>query len=404
MLDDCSIASPVALSSRSQAHSKTVRNYISYTTASSSPSDHLQHVLLLLLKLLQDDISRLLGDHVCRDSRKSARNLGENRSVNDTQTSSPAYPKARIKDSHFVIIGTNGARRRGVVAPSSVLCVLRDAFLGSDILTGEDLLDLDELALERVAGEVDGLVERGEVLLVVADTSVEVVVDDLRGVQGICGAELDGPCVVARVGLEDRPGEPVVVGRGVDAVAGEVTAEVDGAAEDEEIELVVLGYAGLVEHGGTDAGGGVDAAVAEDGCLPTLQALVLGAAVESAAAECDEVGGSFALDVDLVVVLEVGADTGKVDDDGDVKLLKLGGGTDTAELEELRRVVGSAGDDDLARSSCGSSDASIAAVLGAGLVEILTVEELDTSGARRRRLVEGDLGYVAVGPDIWSPR
>jgi hypothetical protein len=104
------------------------------------------------------------------------------------------------------------------------------------------------------------------------------------------------------------------------------------------------------------------------------------------------------------VVLEVGADTGKVDDDGNVKLLKLGGGTDTAELEELRRVVCSAGDDDFAGSSCGSGDTGIAAVLGAGLVEILTVEELDTGGARRRGLVEGDLGYVAVGPDICHPR
>jgi hypothetical protein len=104
------------------------------------------------------------------------------------------------------------------------------------------------------------------------------------------------------------------------------------------------------------------------------------------------------------VVLEVGADTRKVDDDGNVELLKLVGGTDTAELEELRRVVCSAGNDDLTRSSCGSSDTSIAAVLGAGLVEILTVKELDTGGARRRRLVEGDLGYVAVGPDIWPSR
>ena len=70
----------------------------------------------------------------------------------------------------------------------------------------------------------------------------------------------------------------------------------------------------------------------------------------------------------------------------------------------LRRVVCSAGNDDLTRSSCGSGDTSIATVLGAGLVEILAVKELDTSGTRGRRLVEGDLGHVAVGPDIWPPR
>jgi hypothetical protein len=127
----------------------------------------------------------------------------------------------------------------------------------------------------------------------------------------------------------------------------------------------------------------------------------LSTAVESTAIECDEIRGGFALDIDLIVVLEVSANTGKVDNDGNVKLLKLVGRTDTAELKELRRVVCSTGDDDLARSSCRSSDTSIATVFGAGLVEILTIKELDTSGARRLRLVEVDLGNVAVGPDIW---
>lgn len=104
------------------------------------------------------------------------------------------------------------------------------------------------------------------------------------------------------------------------------------------------------------------------------------------------------------MVLEVSANTRKVDNDGNIKLLKLVGGTDTAELQELRRVVCSTSNDDLARSGCRSSDTRIAAVLRAGLVEILTVKELDTGGARRRRLVEGDLGDVAVGPDICSSR
>jgi hypothetical protein len=133
-----------------------------------------------------------------------------------------------------------------------------------------------------------------------------------------------------------------------------------------------------------------------------LQALVLGTAVESTTIECAEVRGSPALDVDLVVVLEVSANTGKVDNDGNVKLLELVRGTDTAELEELRGVVCSTGDNDLAGSSGRSSDTSVAAVLGAGLVKILAIKELDTGGARRRRLVEVNLGNVAVGPHIWS--
>jgi hypothetical protein len=202
------------------------------------------------------------------------------------------------------------------------------------------------------------------------------------------------------VGLEDGPGEPVVVGSGVDAVVGEVTTEVDGATEDEEIKVVLLSDAGLVEHGGADTGRGVDATVAVHGRVPTVQALVLGTAIESAAIECGEVLGSLTLDVDLVVVLEVGTNTGKVDNDGDVKLLELVGGTDTAELEELRRVVSATGDDHLARSGCSSGDTGLAVAPGAGLVEVLAVKELDTSGARSFGIVEGDLGNVAVGPDI----
>lgn len=191
-----------------------------------------------------------------------------------------------------------------------------------------------------------------------------------------------------------------MIGGGIDTVAREVTTEVDGATKDEDVELIALGDAGLVEHGGADTRGSVDATVAEYIRVEARQAFVLGTAVESTAIECAEIRGSFPLDVDLIVVLEVSTNTGKVDNDGNVELLKLVGGTDTAELEKLRRVVCSTGDDDLARSSHQSSDTSIAAVLGAGLVEVLTVKELNTSGARGRRLIEVDLGNVAVRPDI----
>ena len=65
-----------------------------YVTAPYSPFNCLQHVALLLANLLQDDISRLLGDHVCRDSGKSTGNLRENGSIDDTQTSSATDPEA----------------------------------------------------------------------------------------------------------------------------------------------------------------------------------------------------------------------------------------------------------------------------------------------------------------------
>jgi hypothetical protein len=290
------------------------------------------------------------------------------------------------------------------VTPSSVLCILRNAFLGGDVLTRENLVDLDELTLERVTSKMDGLIEGSEIFIVVTDTSIEVVVGDLRGVERVCRAELDGSRGVARVGLENCPGEPVMVSGSVDTVAREVTTEVDGATEDEDVELVALGNTGLVEHGSTDTRGGVNATVTKDGVVVALQALVLVTAVKSTAIEGGEIRGSFALDVDFVVILQVGTNTGKIDNDGNVKLLELVGWAHTAQLEQLGRVVCSTGDDDLAGSSYRSSDTSVAAVLGTGLVEILTVKELDTSSTRRSRLVESDLGNVAVGPDIWSAR
>ena len=173
-----------------------------------------------------------------------------------------------------------------------------------------------------------------------------------------------------------------------------------GPPKDKDVKVVVLGDTGLVEHGGANTGGRVDTTVAENRLVEAIEALVLGTAVKSTTVECGEIRGSFALDVDLVVILQVGANTGKIDNDGNVKLLELVGRTHTTQLEQLGRVVCSTGDNDLAGSSYGSSDTSVAAVLGTGLVEILTVKELDTSGARSRRVVKSDLGNVAVGSDI----
>lgn len=289
------------------------------------------------------------------------------------------------------------------MTPGGVLCELSDVFRGGDIRAGEGLIDLDELTLEGVTGEVDALGEGSEVLLEVTDTSIKVVVENFRHVKRVCRAELDASCVVAWVSFEDCPGEPVVVGGSVVTVSREVTTEVDGATEDEDVKIVLLGDAGLVEHGGTQSRGFVDTTVAQDRVVPARKALVLVTAVEPTAIECDEIRGSFALDADLIVVLEVSANTGKVDNDRNVKILELAGGTDTAEFQELRRVVCASGDDDFARSSRRSSLTSIAAVLGAGLVKVLTVKELNTSSTRGSGLVEVDLGNVAVGPDIWAP-
>jgi hypothetical protein len=81
-----------------------------------------------------------------------------------------------------------------------------------------------------------------------------------------------------------------VLACGVEGVAGEVTAEVDGAAECEDIPVVLGGGAALVVHGGAKTGGGVDTAVTEDGCVVALDAGVVGVGAESAAVKSREVG------------------------------------------------------------------------------------------------------------------
>lgn len=288
-----------------------------------------------------------------------------------------------------------------MVTPCVVLDVVGDFLGGVDIGAGQHLGGRDELAGEGVTGQCDGLAHGGDVLLEVADASVEVVVGDGGDIKGISRLQLDASGVVAGVSLENGPGEEVVHGGGVDAVVGEVAAEVDGATEGEDVPVALLGDAGLVEHGGSETGGGVDAAVAEDGGVVALDAGVGGVALECAAVEGAEVVLDLSLNADLVVILEVGADTGKVDNDGDIELLQLLGRTNTGKLQQLGRVVGSSSNDDFARGLGGTGDTLVALVLGASLVEVLAVEELDTGGARSLlSLVEGDLGNMCVESDI----
>lgn len=287
------------------------------------------------------------------------------------------------------------------MAPGVVLDVVGELLVSGDVLAGQDLGDGDELALEGVTGELDGLGHGGDVLGVVADTGVEVVVGDGGDIEGIGGLQSHGTGVVAGVRLEDGPGEEVVHSGGVDAVVGEVAAEVDGATEGEDVPVVVLGHGRLVEHVGAETGGGVQAAVSEDGGVVALDAVVGAVSLEGAAVESREVVLDGALDGDLVVILEVGANTGEVDDDGDVELAQLLLRTDTRELEELGRVVGSTSDDDLAAGLDGAGGTLSAGVLGGGLVQILALEELDTGGGGSLGgLVEGDLGDVGVQLDI----
>jgi hypothetical protein len=239
-----------------------------------------------------------------------------------------------------------------VVAPGGVLDVVGNGLLGLGVLSRKNLINLDELTLEGVTSKANGLGQSSDVGLPVTGTSVEVVVGDGGDIERISGLEHDGSSVVAGVGLEDSPGEPVVLVGGVVRVAGEVSTEVDGTTEYEHVPLVTGSSGRLVVHSSTESRGSVDTTVSEDGLLPAGNTWVVDSAslAESAAVKSGEVGRRLSLDVDLVVILEVGTDTWEVGNNGNTELLQLICGTNTGELEKLRAVVGSTSHDDLAGS------------------------------------------------------
>jgi hypothetical protein len=138
-----------------------------------------------------------------------------------------------------------------------------------------------------------------------------------------------------------------------------------------------------------------------DGSPPAVEARVLvSKEAKGASIERGKVLGRVALDSDFVVILEVGSNARKIRDDGNVELLQLGGRTNTTELENLRGIVDTSSDNDLAGSSGTAFLASGISGQRAGLVEVLAVKELDTGSTGRLRVIKGDLGDVGVGSHV----
>jgi hypothetical protein len=248
----------------------------------------------LSLDSAEDDIGSLLGNHVRRHSGEGTRDAREDRRIDNPQTSRTPNIEVGVQHSHLVAISTDGAGGRCVVSPSSVLGVGGNLLGSLNILARQDLGDRDELALEGVTGEVDSLSKGSEILLVVASTGVEVVVGDGRHIERVGRLQHDGTGVVTGVGLQDGPREDVVRGGGIVCVTGEVSTEVDGATEDEDIVVAVFGRTARVEHGGTETGGSVGTAVTENGAVVSRQAVIGCVTAPGAAVECGEVGGDFA--------------------------------------------------------------------------------------------------------------
>lgn len=204
---------------------------------------------LIGLQLSQNNIRRLLRNHISRNRGEGTRNPGVDRSINNTEAIDTTDPELRVQNSHRVIISANRASARSMVAPGGILDISLDLLLGLQIRAGEDFINVNSLAAESVTGKLDRLVESLEVGFVIANAGVEVIEDDIRDVERIRRTQGNLTRCVAGVSFENSPAEPVVLFSDVETVIREVAAEVDGAAEDEDVVTIIGGSGALEEHG-----------------------------------------------------------------------------------------------------------------------------------------------------------
>lgn len=351
--------------------------------------------------VLENRLTRLLRQQVNGQLDEEARNHGERTRIHHPQSRGTLDPEPRIQH------GPDGRGAARVVAERVGGDVVLDLVLGAGV--GPARLGLDEGAVERdevvhgAAGKGDALVRGLQVLLGGGVAPAKGVEGDGGDVARIGGAQGDGAGRVLRRGLEADPGPVAVVGaEGEVRPAREEAREVGGRAVDDEVRVGAAGRRGPYDDadglaaGGVDAlGGGVEAGevAVEAGVGDARVAVEEGAAVDEG-----EVGGGLADDGHLDVVAQVVAD-GEVGEDGNVEGGELGGGADAAELEELRRVEGARGEDDLAR---GIDDAGALDGGGGGArvgaVERGALEVGDARGAER--VVEVDLGDEGVELDV----
>lgn len=352
----------------------------------------------LLLRVGSNNVHRsLLRDLHQRHRDVSTRDLGEDTGVHNTEPAGAADLELAVEHSLGIAIGTNRAGARGVVAPSLVLEVSLDIGIAGGVGLGgpgllEAAIERDQL-LKHLARQVDTLTQSLEVLGGTNGVGKVVEVDE-GGVAGVGRLELDGAGGVASVHLEDDPSPVPRVEEGILRVAGEVSAEVGWGAGDDEIRVATLGDGGLLDDGDRDTVGGVHALGRRSSTLlPLGEARVIGCAGKGATLDEVKVRGGLADDGVFVTVLHVGADTGQVDDNGDLEGLELGARANTAELEELGGVVGASRDDDLA----GGGDAAVAGRDGVAgtrvsAVKRLALHKLDSSRTGdAAALVEDDL-------------
>jgi hypothetical protein len=84
-----------------------------------------------------------------------------------------------IKDSHWVIIRSNRARTRDVMAPSRLLRIPLDGLCRRHVRTRQDLSDGDQLLFKGIADKIQRFVQCLDIFAAVATAGVQVFECDL---------------------------------------------------------------------------------------------------------------------------------------------------------------------------------------------------------------------------------
>jgi hypothetical protein len=202
------------------------------------------------------------------------------------------------------------------------------------------------------------------------------------------------------VSLEREPSPDTEILCGVSRVAREVTIEVGRNTTKEKIR-VAFRDRGVMEKAKGNTVGSVATLESANIILPVLVAGII-TLEECALLEKRELGWSLADDTDLVSVLHVAADTGKILDDFNTVGFKLLCRSNATQLQNLRSVESTARDNDFAASMNGSSNTTI---LSSG-TRIRTVQALTEEVVDAGRLglgvggVKVDLGHEGVEGNV----
>ncbi len=292
-----------------------------------------------------------------------------------------------------------------MVPPGRLLDHVRDGPVVADVPARDQFISHDEpgqgILAHDLPHELDALHHGPQVFAGLIAALVEVAEVDLGHFTRVLRPQRHCPSSVFRVSLEDGPGEMVVSLLDSFRVVEEVALERAWQAEDEEVRVRQI-LARATDKGEDGTVGGVEASAV---CLPLLQARIRRVAplgwLETASLQDREIGLHFTDDADLVPVLETLADALARDQAGDALVRQVLLRPDAGEHQQLGRVEGATGQDDLPASPGEPHHGLLG--LGMTRVGLIKVGALEEAYAGRcpviAPLLQFDPGGQGVGAD-----